>query len=536
MNRVKFLDCTLRDGGYVNHWQFGADTMKDMLARLTAAGLDIIECGFLTDLPSTKDQSLFHSPKDLDPLLPDGDHTLYVAMIAIGEKEMNPTALPDKKDTKLGGIRLTFHPEEVEKAFCYGEMIQQKGYRLFMQPVGTAGYSDEDLIHLIKRINRLQPYAFYLVDTLGTMYGKSFLRQVSLADHNLAPSIRLGYHSHNNLQMSFANAQQLLGYKTGRGLILDCSASGMGRGAGNLCTELILQYFNTEYESRYNVLPVLEVVDRTITPISLSAQWGYACPYFLSAARDCHPNYASYLMGKQTVSVTDVSELLDQIPPEKRERFDKTLIEHLYQTYQSHAIEDQAVIDGLRRQMEGRKVLVLAPGHSIVTHEEMVQAFIEKEQPLIISVNFVPHQYSYDLLFLTNDRRLEAIRDDIQWDKTVLTSNVRTLPDGAEGARMVNYSSLLNTSFYASDSAGMMLLKLLVKCSVRDVTLAGMDGFSDDALQNYYTPDYAVSRYGIPLHQKNQEVNIQLNKRARDMKLHFLTPTLYKIENREGED
>ena len=144
MNRVKFLDCTLRDGGYVNNWQFGADTMKDMLARLTAAGLDIIECGFLTDLPSSKDQSLFHTPKELDSLLPEGDNTLYVAMIAIGEKEMNPTALPDKKETKLGGIRLTFHPEEVEKAFCYGEMIQQKGYRLFMQPVGTAGYSDED--------------------------------------------------------------------------------------------------------------------------------------------------------------------------------------------------------------------------------------------------------------------------------------------------------------------------------------------------------------------------------------------------------
>ena len=281
---------------------------------------------------------------------------------------------------------------------------------------------------------------------------------------------------------------------------------------------------------------MLEVVDRTITPISLSAQWGYACPYFLSAARDCHPNYASYLMGKQTVSVTEVAELLDQIPPEKRERFDKTLIEHLYQTYQSHAIEDQMVIDALRRQMEGRKVLVLAPGHSIVTYQETVKAFIEKEDPLIISVNFVPHQYDYDLLFLTNDRRLEAIREDIQWDKTVLTSNIRTLPEDAEGAQMVNYSSLLNTSFYASDSAGMMLLKLLVKCSVRDVTLAGMDGFSDDALQNYYTADYAVSRYGIPLHQKNQEVNVQLNKRARDMKLHFLTPTLYKIENREGED
>ncbi len=146
------------------------------------------------------------------------------------------------------------------------------------------------------------------------------------------------------------------------------------------------------------------------------------------------------------------------------------------------------VIDALRRQMEGRKVLVLAPGHSIVTYQETVKAFIEKENPLIISVNFVPHQYDYDLLFLTNDRRLEAIREDIQWDKTVLTSNIRTLPEDAEGAQMVNYSSLLNTSFYASDSAGMMLLKLLVKCSVRDVTLAGMDGFSDDGCKTTTPP------------------------------------------------
>ena len=104
-----------------------------------------------------------------------------------------------------------------------------------MQPVGTAGYSDEDLIHLIKRINRLQPYAFYLVDTLGTMYGKSFLRQVSLADHNLAPSIRLGYHSHNNLQMSFANAQQLLGVQNRPGADFGLFGQRHGPGRRGIC-------------------------------------------------------------------------------------------------------------------------------------------------------------------------------------------------------------------------------------------------------------------------------------------------------------
>lgn len=534
MSQIKFLDCTLRDGGYINQWKFGRETVRDMLNRFSKAGVDIVECGFLTEQPKEESQSLFHSVEEVNALLPENSDSLFVAMIAIGEKEINPSALSDAGETGLGGIRLTFHPEEIDKAFCYGEMIKQKGYKLFMQPVGTAGYSDEDLIRLIKRINQLNPYAFYLVDTLGTMYGKLLLRQIILADNNLAPGIKIGYHSHNNLQMSFANAQKLLEYKTDRGIIIDCSASGMGRGAGNLCTELILNYFNHEYEGRYNVLPILEVVDKYITAISLSSRWGYSCPYFLAAAQDCHPNYASYLMSKQTVSVSAVSELLDQIPPEKREQFDKHLIEHLYQKYQSHAVNDMDVIDMLRQKMEGRKILILAPGKSIVAYHDQIQKFIEEENPLVISVNFVPHEYKYDLFFLTNDRRYEESAQEIDWSRTIVTSNVRDLPPEAV---MVNYSALLNTSLYASDSASTMLLKLLVKCTVKeDVVLAGMDGFSDDPLSNYYAPDYAVSNYDIPLRTKNDEINVQLNKRAKELHLVFLTPSLYKIYSQKDED
>ena len=85
-----------------------------------------------------------------------------------------------------------------------------------------------------------------------------------------------------------------------------------------------------------------------------------------------------------------------------------------------------------------------------------------------------------------------------------------------------------------SDSAGAMLLKLLVKCTVKDVYLAGMDGFSDDPLSNYYAPDYAVLNYDIPLRVKNEEINVQLNKRAKELNLVFLTPSLYKIQNQKG--
>ena len=533
MSQIKFLDCTLRDGGYINQWQFGRETIRDMLYRFSCSGIDIVECGFLTDQPRQEGQSLFHTVEKINALLPENSPSLFVAMIAIGEKEMNPSALPDAVPGGLGGIRLTFHPHEIEKAFCYGEMIKHKGYKLFMQPVGTAGYSDEELIHLIKRINRLEPYAFYLVDTLGTMYGRLLLRQVILADNNLSPSIKLGYHSHNNLQMAFANAQKLLEYKTDRGLILDCSASGMGRGAGNLCTELVLNYYNTEFESRYHVLPVLEIVDQYITSISLTSRWGYSGPYFLSAAQNCHPNYASYLMSKQTLSISAVSELLDQIPTEKREQFDRRMIEHLYQKYQSHAVDDLETIDMLRQKMEGRKVLILAPGKSIVTHRQEIEELVEREHPLVISVNFISHDYPCDFFFLPNDRRCDENRGEIDWEKTIVTSNIRELP---ENAMTVNYSALLNTSLYASDSAGMMLLKLLVKCTVKDVFLAGMDGFCENPLSNYYDVDYAVPSYDIPLDIKNEEVNIQLNKRAKELNLVFVTPSLYKIHNQKDED
>ncbi len=534
MSQVKILDCTLRDGGYINQWQFGRDTIQDMLYRFSKAGTDIVECGFLTEQPRKEGQSLFHSVEEINALLPENSNTLFVAMIAIGEKEMNPSALSDAVPGGLGGIRLTFHPEEIDKAFCYGEMIKRKGYKLFMQPVGTAGYSDEELIQLIKRINQLNPYAFYLVDTLGTMYGKLLLRQVILTDNNLDAGIKIGYHSHNNLQMSFANAQKLLEYKTDRTVIIDSSASGMGRGAGNLCTELILNYYNCEFENRYNVLPILEIVDKYITAISLTSRWGYSCPYFLAAAQDCHPNYASYLMSKQTVSVSAVSELLDQIPQEKREQFDKHLIERLYQKYQSHAVDDMEIIDILRQKMEGRKILILAPGKSIISCKEQIQALIEREKPLVISVNFIPHEYEYDFLFLTNDRRYEETAREMDWNRTIVTSNVREIPSDA---MVVNYSALLNTSLYASDSASTMLLKLLVKCTVKeDVLLAGMDGFSEDLMSNYYTPDYVVPSYDIPIHTKNEEINVQLNKRARELRLAFVTPTLYKIYSQKDED
>lgn len=45
-----------------------------------------------------------------------------------------------------------------------------------MQPVGTSSYTDIQLLHLIEKVNELQPYSFYLVDTLGLMHKNDIAR------------------------------------------------------------------------------------------------------------------------------------------------------------------------------------------------------------------------------------------------------------------------------------------------------------------------------------------------------------------------
>ena len=222
MANVQILDCTLRDGGYINNFQFGDSAITDIVQKLGEAKIDIIECGFLKSGHTNTEQSLFSTIESISRHLKNRrKESLYVAMIAYGDipiEEISP-----RTEDSIDGIRLTFHEHEIQPALILGRQLMEKGYLVFMQPVGTTTYDDRNLLTLIDEINTLQPFAFYLVDTLGVLYKNDLLRLFYLIDHNLSERINLGFHSHNNLQLSFSNAQELLLLHSKRNIILDSS-------------------------------------------------------------------------------------------------------------------------------------------------------------------------------------------------------------------------------------------------------------------------------------------------------------------------
>lgn len=102
----------------------------------------------------------------------------------------------------------------------------------------------------------------------------------------------------------------------------------MGRGAGNLCTELITKYLNDNYSHNYNLLPILEIIDEHLMSVFIKSPWGYSVPFYIASINNCHPNYASYLLDKQTISVRDIYNILASMDDSKRTFYDREYIEN----------------------------------------------------------------------------------------------------------------------------------------------------------------------------------------------------------------
>ena len=233
MKRVNILDCTLRDGGYLIDSQFGNTAIKGMIQGLTESGIDVIECGFLKDEPHQPGSTIFNNAAQLRPFLPaDRKQASYVCLADYSRYSIDNLEPCD--GTSIDGVRACFFKNERHKVIDFCRRIRDRGYRLYVQPVDILGYTDAELLDLIENVNELEPYAFSIVDTFGSLYKEDLQRVFYLIHHNLYSGAKIGFHSHNNLQMSFALSQEFIEMTQGlRSVVVDSSMAGMGRGAGN---------------------------------------------------------------------------------------------------------------------------------------------------------------------------------------------------------------------------------------------------------------------------------------------------------------
>lgn len=528
MNSFKVLDVTLRDGGCVNNFNFGQTYMEKILEAQEASGVDFIEMGYIDEKNgsvSGRTQYINESVIKECILKNKKPGTTYVAMMDYGKFDVDKLA--PRSEDGIDGIRMAFHKKNRLDMIPLGRKIIEKGYQFYIQPMITLRYSDSELLELIELVNRELPDAsgFYIVDSFGEMRPNDMSRVLNLVDHNLIPSMTLGFHSHNNLQMSYSNACALLQFPTNRDLMLDSSIMGMGKGAGNLNTELLLEHLNIYYGKNYKISPLLEVIDKVINQLHAETYWGYAPEYYLSSVNHCTPSYASHFYNKHMLPIEQVGELLSMIDEEKKVSFDKNYAEELYRQYnESKEVDDTAIVDELRNEFAGKKVLLIAPGKSVGENLDKIKEIAKTDNLIVIGLN-PTLDIPFDYVITT---RKEIYDFCVAKGMNVIApSNISK--GGRGNVKILNYKNWIEVDDRTHDSSSVIGMNLLKACGVQELLLAGFDGFSVDINQNYYDPNmrHPVNQEQVMRRNTYYKGFIQRMKK-KGIAITFVTNSLYE--------
>jgi 4-hydroxy 2-oxovalerate aldolase len=289
--KPQILDCTIRDGGLVNNWEFSEEFVQNLYEGLNAAGVEYMEIGYKNSPKLLKgaDEAgpwRFLNDDFLKKVIKEKKNTKLSALVDIGRVDENDI-LP-RSESMLDLIRVACYSRDVDKAIDLIQIFHERGYETTINIMALSNVMENELIEAFKLIKDSPVDIVYVVDSFGSLDNTNMDYLIDKFKEHL-PNKKLGIHAHNNMQMAFANT--LLAVNKGVDF-LDSSVFGMGRAAGNCNTELLVTHLKNP---KYNVRPVLDIIERFMVKMRKEWEWGYTIPYMITGSFDEHPRTAMAL-------------------------------------------------------------------------------------------------------------------------------------------------------------------------------------------------------------------------------------------------
>jgi 4-hydroxy 2-oxovalerate aldolase len=289
---IRILDCTIRDGGLMNDHRFTTDLVRKVFDACARSGVDYCELGYRCD----KEQ--FSTDKFGPWKFCDEEHLREVAyecgtkvsvMADVGRTDYKD--IIPKKNSIVSMYRVATYCKDIDKAIDLGRHAKEQGYEVSVNIMSVSHVLEPELDEALGQLAETNFDVVYLVDSFGYLYSEPVHY---LANKYLKvfanTTIEVGIHCHNNQQLAFANTVEGII----RGInFLDGSIYGMGRAAGNCTTELLLGFLKNP---RYNIQPVLDLIEEEFVDLQAKLKWGYFIPYMVAGILNKHPRSAMALM------------------------------------------------------------------------------------------------------------------------------------------------------------------------------------------------------------------------------------------------
>jgi 4-hydroxy 2-oxovalerate aldolase len=293
--QIKVLDCTVRDGGLINNWQFTDDFVRKVFIALSQAGVDYMEMGYKSSEKyfsrGENGAWKFCTEDDLKRIVGGFDNKMKLsAMADIGRIDSEDIHL--KKDSVLDMIRVACYAKEIDKGISLAHQCIDKGYEATINLMAVSKVLEKDLDEALNDLSKSPVPVVYLVDSFGALYSEQ-IHFLAKKYFEALPGKELGIHAHNNQQLAFANTIEAIIAGVNR---IDSTLYGMGRGAGNCPLELLLAFLKNP---KFDIRPIIEIIQEIFIPLKAEIEWGYHIPYMITGILNEHPRSAMKIIASK---------------------------------------------------------------------------------------------------------------------------------------------------------------------------------------------------------------------------------------------
>lgn len=523
------LDCTLRDGGYYNSWNFPPDIINKYLEAMQAAGVDIVELGLRSLINKDfKGASAYTTDSYLRTLTIPVSLKVAVMINAtelIGEKPLESvltTLFPaTAENSPVDVVRIACHVHEFVKALPACNWLKERGYIVGFNLMQVADRSQAEVEALSLEASKYPIDALYFADSMGSMNPVQTSQIISWLRKHWQGA--MGIHTHDNMGLALSNT--LRAVQDGV-TWLDATVTGMGRGPGNARTEELVIEIADIRQQNINMVPLMSIIKSYFQPLKNKCGWGSNPYYYLSGKYGIHPTYIQEMLGDSRYSEEDILAAINHLKVEGGKKFSMNTLDATRHFYSGEPRGSWSPIEFF----SGKNVLLLGTGPGVAEHKLALESYIRTHTPLVVALNTQSSvdQSLIDIRVACHPIRLLA--DCITHTKLPqpLITPASMLPadilSSLQGKTLLDYGLSVKPNTFVFGNQASVLPTSLVICyalavitagNAAKIMMAGFDGYDADD-------------------PRNTEMNTLLNlytSSSSSLELLSITPTRYEIKS-----
>ena len=526
MKNLKLLDCTLRDGGYYNNWNFDKDLINEYLKVMSEIKIDYVEIGFrFIDKIKNKGSCAYSEenfikslniPKKLKIgiMINAADFINNEDIIKIAENNFI-----NKKNSLISLIRIACHYHEIKHILPLINWLKKSGYKIAVNIMQIPELSNVEIKNSIITLKKSKADILYFADSLGSLDAektKKIINKIRL--YWKGP---LGIHTHDNMGKALENSISAMKNSVDW---VDLTVTGMGRGPGNTKTEYAILELKKNKLDDTKLINLLKLIKNFFDPLKEKYKWGSNPYYYFAGLNSIHPSFVQEMLSSNLFDTEEIYSNLTYLSTVGGRKYSKELIslgKKFYNTLKTGTWEPHKVINN-------KDVLIIGPGESVLNNKGKIINFIKKNNPVVLvlnSINPIPRRYIFAHIVCHTLRLLSDAKKYNQYNKYLITPYAcfsKNIKSKIKSKNILNFGLQVKNKKFKFEKKYVVLpnslaityaLGIATSGEANNIYLAGLDGYDNNSPKKYEMDDLLQS--------------YMLEKKAKN--LISLTPTNYKI-------